>query len=57
MPLRPGEGTGLGLFVTREIVEKLGGNISVHSGIGHGSRFTVRIPAKHPEKQDTEIEE
>jgi polar amino acid transport system substrate-binding protein len=49
--------TGLGLFVTREIVEKLGGNISVHSGIGHGSRFTVRIPAKHPEKQDTEIEE
>jgi signal transduction histidine kinase len=53
----PGEGTGLGLYVTREIAEKLGGNISVDSRVGHGSRFTVRIPAKLPEKQDTEIEQ
>jgi signal transduction histidine kinase len=49
----PGEGTGLGLFVTREIVDKLGGTISVESRVGDGSRFTVEIPAKHPEKQDT----
>jgi signal transduction histidine kinase len=53
----PGEGTGLGLFVTREIVEKLGGDISVDSRVGHGSRFTVRIPAKYIEKQDTEIDQ
>lgn len=46
----PGEGTGLGLFVTREIVEKLGGTMSVESQVGEGSRFTVEIPANHPEK-------
>ena len=40
----PGQGTGLGLFVTREIVEKLNGNIKVHSRFGHGARFTVQIP-------------
>jgi signal transduction histidine kinase len=51
----PGEGTGLGLFVTREIVDKLGGSISVESRVGHGSQFTVQIPVKHPEKQAAEL--
>ena len=40
----PGEGTGLGLFVTREIVEKFGGTLTVDSHVGHGTRFTVQIP-------------
>jgi len=40
----PGEGTGLGLFVTREIIEKLGGRLDVVSRVGHGARFTVRLP-------------
>ncbi|MBW2635694.1 MAG: HAMP domain-containing histidine kinase, partial [Deltaproteobacteria bacterium] len=40
----PGEGTGLGLFVTREIVEKLGGTVEVMSKIGQDTRFTVYIP-------------
>ncbi|RLC29526.1 MAG: hybrid sensor histidine kinase/response regulator [Deltaproteobacteria bacterium] len=40
----PGEGTGLGLFVTREIIEKMGGTIEIHSRLGQGTRFTVRIP-------------
>ena len=53
----PGEGTGLGLFVTREIIEKLGGSISVDSYVGQGSRFTVRIPSRHPEMQDTNLAE
>ncbi|MGB5985613.1 MAG: ATP-binding protein, partial [Desulfobacterales bacterium] len=39
-----GEGTGLGLFVTREIVEKMGGSVRVDSRLGHGSRFVVQIP-------------
>ena len=40
----PGQGTGLGLFVTREIVEKLNGSIEVHSRLGQGTRFCVQIP-------------
>jgi signal transduction histidine kinase len=37
----PGQGTGLGLFVTRSIIEKLGGAIEVESQLGHG-RNTVK---------------
>jgi signal transduction histidine kinase len=40
----PGQGTGLGLYVSRQIVEKLGGSIDVHSRVGQGSRFVVEIP-------------
>jgi signal transduction histidine kinase len=40
----PGEGTGLGLFVTRDIVEKFGGTLTVESELGKGSRFSVYIP-------------
>jgi signal transduction histidine kinase len=42
----PDEGTGLGLFVTRGIIEKLGGSVSVESRIGYGSSFCVRLPKK-----------
>ena len=47
----PGEGTGLGLFVTRGIVEKLGGTIEAESKIGQGSRFCIRLP-KHQKQTD-----
>ena len=40
----PGEGTGLGLFVSRGIIEKLGGTIRVESKLGQGTRFCVRLP-------------
>ena len=40
----PGEGTGLGLFVITEIIEKLGGTIDVKSQVGHGTEFTVQLP-------------
>ena len=44
-----GEGTGLGLFVTRSILDALGGSISVESRLGRGSRFSARL-AKVPRK-------
>ena len=40
----PGEGTGLGLFVSRGIIEKLGGTIRVESKLGQGARFIIRLP-------------
>jgi len=40
----PGEGTGLGLFVTRGIIEKLGGTVAVASEAGKGASFCVRLP-------------
>ena len=40
----PGQGTGLGLFVTRSIINKLGGRIEVKSRLGHGTSFNITLP-------------
>ncbi|MBJ6726563.1 sensor histidine kinase [Geomesophilobacter sediminis] len=42
------KGTGLGLSVSYGIIEKHGGTIEVHSQVGVGTTFTVRLPLGEP---------
>ena len=41
-----GEGIGLGLYIVRQLLNMLGGKISLESEMGRGSTFRVRIPWK-----------
>jgi signal transduction histidine kinase len=47
----PDQGTGLGLSVTRGLVEKLGGEIEVDGAVGRGAEFRVRLPRVCPPGQ------
>lgn len=46
-----GRGTGLGLPVSRKILEEHGGQILVKSTPGKGSSFTLELPANQPSKE------
>ncbi|HWA33305.1 MAG TPA: HAMP domain-containing sensor histidine kinase, partial [Cyclobacteriaceae bacterium] len=39
-----GSGSGLGLYIVKEAVQKIGGTITVHSEYGKGTEFVVTIP-------------
>jgi two-component system NtrC family sensor kinase len=43
---RVGKGTGLGLFITHEIIAEHDGRIKVESKVGQGTTFTIELPLK-----------
>jgi two-component system NtrC family sensor kinase len=47
----PGKGTGLGLWVSHNIIAKMGGGIHVKNNPDKGAMFTVEIPIVIPEKK------
>ncbi|MBV2168982.1 MAG: GHKL domain-containing protein [Bdellovibrio sp.] len=46
---KEGHGTGLGLSMSKSIIEKFGGTIQFHNVEPHGSCFTIVLPQRSPE--------
>jgi signal transduction histidine kinase len=41
----PGKGTGLGLFICHDIIDRHGGRLDVQSSLGVGTTFTITLPS------------
>jgi len=39
-----GKGMGLGLFLARAVIERLGGSLTIKSGVSEGTTATIRLP-------------
>jgi signal transduction histidine kinase len=48
----PGEGTGLGLSVSRTVIQEMGGELTLESHEGEETRFLVRLPKRHSPEGD-----
>jgi signal transduction histidine kinase len=51
VPRTPGGGAGLGLTISRRIVEGHGGQLTVRSEPGRGSTFTLTVRLAEEERQ------
>jgi CheY-like chemotaxis protein len=54
---RTRKGTGLGLTITQQFIELMGGTIRVESAPGLGSRFIVELPLERTEESEAETAE
>lgn len=48
----PGKGTGLGLFIAYDQVQKIGGDIRVISSVDVGTTFTINLPLKEMQNDE-----
>lgn len=48
-------GTGLGLFISKQIIEAMGGRIWVESKLGEGSSFFIELPRISPEEVNQKL--
>ncbi len=51
-PSKPSEGTGIGLYLVKLLVELMNGSITLESEVGKGSNFTVILPDVRPKQTD-----
>ena len=48
------EGSGIGLAISKYLVDQMGGTVGVHSKYGEGSRFYFTVPQKIPNQADAQ---
>lgn len=53
--IRSGEGSGIGLYLVKSLVDMHGGDIAVESELGSGTTFKIRIPAELEEEYECNI--
>lgn len=51
------QGTGLGMAITKELVDMMGGTIEIESQLGVGSTFRITIPMELCAEEDNQAEE
>ena len=42
------KGTGLGMAIARSVIDLHGGELTIHSALGQGTRVTARLPVGPP---------
>ncbi|MCE9674519.1 HAMP domain-containing histidine kinase [Paraclostridium bifermentans] len=53
--IRSGEGSGIGLYLVKSLVDMHGGDIAVKSELGSGTTFKISIPAELEEEYECNI--
>jgi signal transduction histidine kinase len=43
------DGSGLGLYIVKNAVDKLGGHVTAQSQLGQGTTFMITLPNQYPE--------